>query len=134
MLGWPHHTTFRKTGREGMERDCSAHLDCGIRLHVLHELSAEASRDGAIDLQLRLPVTKNESIQNKNRQRNSSGKKKGGDWIGSYPSAGRTLTRLPISPRGARRFMASARPGTALLFPRAGAPPDHRTRETGDQA
>lgn len=81
MLGWPHYT-FRKTGREGKEHDCSAHLDCGIRLHVLHELSAEASRDGAIDLQLRLPVTKNESIQNKNRQRNSSGKKKGGGGIG----------------------------------------------------
>jgi hypothetical protein len=84
MLGWPHYTTFRKTGREGKEHDCSAHLDCGIRLHVLHELSTEASRDGAIDLllQLRLPVTKNESIQNKNRQRNSSGKKRGGlDWF-----------------------------------------------------
>jgi hypothetical protein len=114
------------------------HLDGGIRLRVLHELSTEASRDGAIDLlflRLRLPVTKNESFrifQNKNMQRNSGGKRKGA-WIRSYPSAGRTVTRLPISPRGGRRFMASAaRAGTALLFPRAGTAPDHRTRETGD--
>jgi hypothetical protein len=59
------------------------HLDGGIRLRVLHELSTEASRDGAIDLlflRLRLPVTKNESFrifQNKNMQRNSGGKRKG---------------------------------------------------------
>jgi hypothetical protein len=42
------------------------HLDGGIRLRVLHELSTEASRDGAIDLlflRLRLPVTKNESFR-----------------------------------------------------------------------
>lgn len=74
MLGWPHYTTFRKTGREGKEHDCYAHLDCGIRLHVLHELSAEASRDGAIDL-LRLPVTKN--VRTKTVNETAVAKKKG---------------------------------------------------------
>ena len=42
------------------------HLDGGIRLRVLYELSTEASRDGATDLlflRLSLPVTTNESFR-----------------------------------------------------------------------
>ena len=49
-------TLAGRTNREG-------YLDCGgIRLRALHKLSTEASRDGAVDMLVRLPATKNELV------------------------------------------------------------------------
>ena len=59
-----------RTVRQGC---VTVYLDCGgIRLRALDKLSTEASRDGAADLLLRLPATKNGArSQKKNGQGNS---------------------------------------------------------------
>ena len=49
-----------RTVRQGC---VTVYLDCGgIRLRALHKLSTEASRDGAVDMLVRLPATKNELV------------------------------------------------------------------------